>query len=107
MPKRASPANAETVFVKRDGTTTTIRLNDDATRAVCKAAKDLNARYFVALDGWSLVEGNPIWGVFDMDRAQQNNPVPGEWSTDDPIRTFPIDALDAAVVYAVMMVSRR
>lgn len=107
MAKRAYAASAETVFVKRDGSTMSIRLHDDTTRAVCKAAKDLNARYFVALDGWSLVRDKPIWGVFDMDRAQENNPVPGEWATDDPIKTFPRENLDAAVMYAVMMLGRR
>lgn len=83
-----------------------IRLHDDTTRAVCKAAKDINARYFVALDGWSLVENRPVWGVFDMNRAQENNPTPGEWAIEDPIKTFPIEAKDAAVVYAVMLLGR-
>lgn len=107
MAKRAYAASRETVFVKRDGSTMTIRLNDDTTRAVCQAAKELNARYFVMLDGWSLVVGNPVWGVFDMDKAQENMPTRGEWSTDDPIRTFALDALDGAVMFAVMMVGRR
>lgn len=106
MPKRVYVASGETVFVKYDGSTTTIRLNDDTTRAVCKAASDLRARYFVALDGWSLVVGEPVWGVFDMERTQKDNPVPGEWSTDDPIKKFPRENLDAAVMYAVMLTGR-
>lgn len=94
---------AEVTFVRRDSQIA-IRLVDNTTRAVCEAAKNLGARYFVAVDP---LADEPVWGVFDMVRCQYNNPTPGEWATEDPVRTFPIEALDAAVMYAVMMLGRR
>lgn len=83
-----------------------IRMSDPRTKALCEAAKTLNARYFVTHDGWSIVENAPIWGVFDMRTAQKDMPVRGEWSINDPIKTFPDAAKDAAIMYALMTMGK-
>lgn len=77
-----------------------IRLTDNSTRGVCEAARTLKARYFVYECCW-YTGLEPVLGVFDMRTAQKNNPVPGEWMLGDPIRTFPINAREAAAMWAM------
>ena len=78
----------------------------NTTTAMCEAARNLKARYFVAVDGWDDMRALPIWGVFDMRTAQMNTPVPGMWSVNDPIRTFTTETSDGAVMYAVARMSK-
>lgn len=66
----------------------------------------MKARYFVAVDGWSDMEALPVWGVFDMRTAQRNNPTPGQWSINDPVRTFTTETADGAVMYALALMSK-
>lgn len=80
-----------------------IRMSDNSIKAMCEAARLLKARYFVTADGWDAKNNAPIWGVFDMRTAQKDNPVRGEWSINDPIKTFPDTAKDAAIMYALMI----
>lgn len=84
----------------------TIRLTDHTTAANCKAARMLKARYFVASDS-SYAGFEPVWGVFDMRTAQRDNPYPGAWSINDPIKMFPHDARDAAVMYALALIGKQ
>jgi len=44
-----------------------------------------------------------IWAVFDMRTAQRNTPVPGEWSINDPVRTFTSENSDGAVMFALTL----
>ena len=99
MPKLAN----EVVFIQPSGFLS-IRLTDGTTNTICEAARNLKARYFVAIDPCTPVVA--VWGVFDMRRAQKNNPTPGQWSTEDPIKTFPFEAQDAAVMYALALAGR-
>lgn len=80
-----------------------IRMMYPTTAAICTAARTLKARYFVTVDGWSDLVGKPVWGVFDMRTAQEDNPLPGAWSINDPIKTFATETADAAVMYALTM----
>ena len=78
-----------------------IRLMDDTTNAACQAARDFGARYYITVDAVSVLGGTPRLGVFDMRTAQKDNPVRGMWSINDPIKTFALDQLDAAVMWAM------
>lgn len=82
------------------GGTFEVRLMANTSTDICEAATTLKASHFVAREG----EG---WGVFEMRTAQKNNPVPGVWSINDPIKVFPLDAQDAAIVYATMRAERK
>lgn len=95
----------EVTYVGPDGTLS-IRMTENTTTAMCVAARNLRACYFVAVDGWSMLEDAPIWSVFDMRTAQRDTPVPGQWSINDPVKTFPFDALDGAVMYALALMSK-
>ena len=92
----------EVTFVSPGGQLT-IRMTENTTNAMCEAARTLKARYFVAIDGWSEIMNAPVWGVFDMRTARSDDPVRGQWSIRDPVRTFPVEANDAAVMYAVAL----
>lgn len=78
-----------------------IRMRHNSANDICEAARTLKASHFVAQDGVEIGTGDPIWGVFDMRKAQKGSPLPGEWSISDPIRTFAQPTPDAAVMYAV------
>lgn len=78
-----------------------IRMKVKHTDELCEAAKALNARYFVVTDGYDHAQNLPIWGVFDMRKAQKNNPIPGVWTVSDPVKTFTTEKPDAAVMWAL------
>jgi len=94
----ATRVGVRVTYVSGQGETT-LRMSDNMLGTMCKAARQLGARYFVARDGGVL-------GVFDMRTAQHNNPAPGDWSINDPVRTFPLNARDAAIVWAFTMLGR-
>lgn len=100
MANSVGAKGAEVTFITPGGSIE-IRLTEHSTGAICRAAKDLGARFFVTRDGWDDMHACPIWGVFDMRTAQRDTPVRGEWSINDPIRTFLTDTSDAAVMYAI------
>lgn len=81
------------------GEPVTLRMQTNALRSICEAARDLRATHFITREG-------DEWGLFEMRTAQRNNPIPGEWSINDPIKLFPLDALDGAVMYAITLRSR-
>lgn len=81
-----------------------IRMTENTTTAMCEAARNLKARYLVAVDGWNEMQACPIWGVFDMRTA--NVPIPGQWAIGDPVKTFTTEKPDAAVMYALVLMSK-
>lgn len=78
-----------------------IRMMDRSGDAICNAARTLKATHFVCIDGWSIAEDAPIWGVFEMRRADPNGGGPGRWSIPDPIKTYVGAAADGAIMYAI------
>ena len=78
-----------------------IRMRRNAVNDICAAAATLKASHFVTQDGFDKDQNLPIWGVFDMRKAQRDTPMRGEWSISDPIRTFVMATTDAAVMFAV------
>lgn len=91
----------EVTYITKSGSYE-VRLNSSHLRDVCSAAQVLDASYFVAIDGWDDMQNCPIWSVFDMRSARRNTPVPGEWSIDDPVKTFRTEKPDPAVMWAMM-----
>jgi hypothetical protein len=80
-----------------------IRLMDDTYQSQCSAAETLRARYYVAVDR---TDPTYPWAIFDMRKAQKGNPTPGCWTVGDPVKLFPRNANDAAVVYACMLAGK-
>lgn len=91
----------EVTFVSQSGDVT-IRMSGATTARICHAARDLKARYFVTIETIDMLTMLPIWGVYDMRTARQNDPIPGEWSINNPVKTFVAEKPDAAVMWAVM-----
>lgn len=89
MPKTGS----KVTFVS-PGSQVAIRFMFPDTRTICEAARDLKATHFIAREG-------EAWGLFEMRYAQKDTPLRGEWTVRDPVKTFPLDALDAAVMFAL------
>lgn len=78
-----------------------IRMRRNSANDICAAAVTLKASHFVSQDGYDETNNMAIWGVFSMRGVQKGNPVPGEWTINDPIRTFIAADSDAAVMYAL------
>lgn len=97
----AATGSREKVTFITPGAQLSIRLTEHSTAAICKAARDLRARYFIAVDGWDNMRACPIWGVFDMRTAQKDDPTPGAWSIRDPIKKFSTESPDPAVMWAL------
>lgn len=91
----------EVTFVLFSGDIT-IRLAGAHFSRVWQAASDLKARYFITIEEIDMLTMLPIWGVYDMRTARQNDPIPGEWSINNPVKTFIAEKPDAAVMWAVM-----
>ena len=89
----------EVVFLTPSGQLE-IRLTDDTVDGWCRSARTLNARYFVAVDKTT---ADDRWGVFDMRTAERGNPIPGAWTIRDPIKTFPREARDGAIMWALTL----
>lgn len=70
---------------------------------MCRNAQTLKARYFVATDGWDAANMCPIWSVFDMRRAQKDNPYPNAWGMGPAVREFRTETSDAAVMFALAL----
>lgn len=98
-------ASRDTVTFVQPSGDLTVRLTNNTTRGICEAARTLKVRYYVAAVDYLGIE--PVWGVFDMTRAQKNNPTPNTWTVGDPVKTFPLEALDAAAMYAAMLAGRK
>lgn len=96
-------ASVATVTFVSSGAQLAIRLTGNNSSTLCEAARELKARYFIAVDGWDDTNDLPIWGVFDMRTAQKDTPMPGDWSINDP-KLFPSN--DAAVMWAIAMAGR-
>lgn len=92
-------AKREVTFITAGGDMM-IRMMSPTTNDICEAALALKATHFVTLDGWSIVEDAPIWGVFEMRTAEKDTPHRGQWSIRDPIKTFAFEHHDAAVMFA-------
>ncbi len=103
---RSSREPREVTFITPNGQLE-IRMMEATTNRICEAAIVLKASHFVAVDGWSIVLDVPEWGVFEMRTAEKDTPVRGEWSVRDPIKKFPHDKPDAAVMYALALAGRR
>lgn len=88
-------------FITQSGDIT-IRLAGAHFSRICLAARDLKARYFVTIEEIDMLTMLPIWGVYDMRTARRNYPISGEWSINDPVKTFVAEKPDAAVMWAVM-----
>ncbi len=91
----------EVTFVSQSGDIT-LRLHSPSFSFICRAARDLKARYFVTIEEIDVLTLLPIWGVYDMRTARRNDPIPGEWSINNPVKTFIAEKPDAAVMWAVM-----
>lgn len=91
----------ETTFIMANGSTMTIRLNDSSRHAMVKAALSLGASCVVAFVAPGQAKAAPCWGVFPVWKL-------GNMSALSPSadKLFPIDAHDAAVVYAAMLRGR-
>lgn len=100
MPRLARVAQREVTFIRPDGDMM-IRMMEPTTRSICEAAQALKASHFVTADDFCIATDLPIWGVFEMRTAQKDTPYPGEWSINDPVRTFTAATSDAAVMWAM------
>ena len=78
-----------------------IRMMRSDTTAICAAALTLDASHFVVQDGWDEQGNVPIWAVYDMATARKGEPFRGEWSINDPIRTFACPDPAPAVMFAL------
>lgn len=85
----------------------TIRLHEDHYGAICRAAETLKARFFVCAVQFDHRLNGCLWEVIDAHKVQKNNPTPGQWTVPEPLKVFPPDCLDAAVMYAIMHIGRR
>lgn len=94
------PLRNEVTFVRSDAQIA-IRLTDMTYSAIHQAARDLKSRWIVMLE--QDATGGETWGIFDMRRVQKD--ITGV-VFPDPVKTFPIEAQDAAVVYAVTLQGR-
>lgn len=77
-----------------------IRMND-LPYDIVNGAKALGARYVVMVDHVREHGFVTVWGVFDMKKAQKNNPTPGANTIPLPSKTFESDSPDGAVMWAL------
>lgn len=100
MPSLARIDQREVTFIRPDGDMM-IRMTEPTTRSICEAAQALKASHFVTIEDRCVTTNQPIWGVFEMRTAQKDTPYPGEWSINDPVKTFTAATSDAAVMWAM------
>ena len=94
----------ETTFICPGGQLQ-IRIVSNHSTELCRAAKVLNARYFITVDGHDRILDLPVWGVFDMRTASKM--MGRDWAIGDPIRAFAAESPAAAVMYALAISGRR
>ena len=88
-------------FVRNDGVCIERNARWLTMNIVIQSAREAKARFIIRVDD-ARVDLPDMIGVFDMKTAQQNNPMPGQWSINDPIRHFEPDQWDGAVMWAIM-----
>lgn len=105
MSRTPTDASTRAVTFIVPGGEMTIRMMQNDTDSMVKAAKTLKARYFVAADGYDQASCQTMWGVFDT-KGLEKSPDGRQWSLRDPIKVFTDWAPDAAVMYALAISGR-
>lgn len=86
-------------FITKEGSMD-IRLTRNLTDDIVKAAKALGAIYVVAALDWDMAADCPMWGVYDIRRAQNIGPR-AQFSLPLPLKQFSQETSNAAVMYAL------
>lgn len=102
-----SPLRNEVAFITAKGEMI-LRLTDQTYSAIRHTAETLGARWVVMIDDIYMRgvknRNDGVWGIFDMQRVDTSL---GQVIFPEPTRTFPIDAPDAAMMYAVTVLGRK
>lgn len=101
-----TPLRNEVAFITGKGSMS-IRLTDQTYDSIHNTAKVLKARWVVMIDDIHMRgvknSSDGTWGIFDMHRVEISL---GQTIFPEPTKTFPIDAPDAAMMYAVSVLGR-